>query len=130
MARLNDLAAFRAAVSWLVQQGKVGLMDGLYEEVVTAIAQDKDGQKNFVQDLYAAVPEEDLLEEMARMLRPEELSCPLRLVFQRVEHLHQACPEHMGDWYFSGNYPTQGGNRFVNRAFVHFMEGSDGRSYQ
>ncbi len=128
MARLNDLAAFRAAVSCLVKQGKVGLMEALYEEVLAAIAEGSDGEKNYVQALYAAVDNNNILEEMAQMLKPEELKCPLRFVFQRVAHLHSACPEHVGDWYFSGNYPTQGGNRFVNRAFVHFMEGSDGRS--
>ena len=85
--------------------------------------------ENHVQALYAPFNDEEITAEIARIITTEDLSAEVQVIFQTVDDLHTACPEHLGDWYFTGDYPTKGGSVVVNRAFVHFYEGNPDRAY-
>lgn len=80
---------------------------------------------NYVTDIYKSFTQEEISDKIAAMLTPDEVNCPVQLVFQTIEGLHAACPDHTGDWYFTGIYPTPGGNRLVNKAFINYYEGKE-----
>ena len=84
---------------------------------------------NYVKELYAPFTDEEISQKITELLRPEAMQCDLDIIFQSVENLHKACPKNLGDWYFTGNYPTPGGNRVVNQAFINFYEGNKQRAY-
>ncbi|MCI5779890.1 MAG: class II glutamine amidotransferase [Lentisphaeria bacterium] len=127
MATAGELAAFQAVVSRLRKQGR----DDLIEEAGDLARADlaSGGGCNRMRMLYDAVPEEDLIDEITALLTPPELRAELRVVFQSCENLRRCCPQHRGDWYFTGDYPTPGGVRFVNRALVNFLENHHERAY-
>ena len=84
---------------------------------------------NQVKAIYAPFSDEEISERISQLLTPKDVSAEVRIIFQSVEGLHQACPDHLGDWYFTGNFPTPGGHRVVNKAFVYYMEGNTARAY-
>ena len=84
---------------------------------------------NYVKEIYAPFSEEEISVKITELLVPEEMNCPVEIIFQSVENLHKACPKNLGDWYFTGDYPTAGGNRVVNRAYINFFEGNKERAY-
>jgi amidophosphoribosyltransferase len=86
-------------------------------------------QENVVKDIYRPFTAQQVSDKIAELLTPADINAEVKLVFQSIEGLHAACPEHSGDWYFTGNYPTPGGNRVVNRAFINYMEGRNVRAY-
>jgi amidophosphoribosyltransferase len=86
-------------------------------------------QENVVKDIYRPFTAQQISDKIAELLTPEDLNAEVALVYQSIEGLHAACPEHTGDWYFTGNYPTPGGNRVVNRAFINYCEGKNVRAY-
>ncbi len=117
MSRLEELCAFRAAMSLISERG----MDDLVEEVYDLCKNDSDSS-NHVRMLYAPFSTEELNQKIVELLRPEGMESPIELVFQDIEGLHHSCPNHPGDWYFTGHYPTPGGIRKVNQAFVDYYE--------
>lgn len=122
MASMEEFAAFRAAIELLVESGRWSLIDEVYRHCVEQTALPKEQQVNCVKDIYAPFSDEDISRKMVEMLRPRGVTTPVEIVFQSLEGLHRACPDHRGDWYFSGNYPTPGGVRLVNKAFIEYYE--------
>lgn len=127
MARLGDLAAFRALLALLSEAGLNSELKQTEANILRAREQGSDGDRNWVADLYARFSDAQLAQKMAEQLSPEGVQAKINLVFQSIEGLHKACPKHTGDWYFSGEYPTPGGFRFVNQAFLKFVQGENGR---
>ncbi|HSM63946.1 MAG TPA: hypothetical protein VK833_08425, partial [Gillisia sp.] len=129
MARLEGLVAFRAALELLKDAGKYDLIEEVYKKCkLQEHMEDKD-VKNFVKEIYAPFTDQEISDKIAELLSEPEVKTKVKIIYQTVENLHKACPKHLGDWYFTGNYPTFGGNRVVNRAFINFYEGNEGRSY-
>lgn len=129
MSRMSEFAAFRAAVELLKERGMQSVIDEVYQKSLAQKDKPKEEIVNYVKEIYAPFTDEDISNKMAEMLTPKGTKAVIELVFQSVENLHKACPNHKGDWYFSGNYPTPGGNRMVNTAFINYVEGVDKRSY-
>lgn len=124
MPRLEDFAAFRACIALLEERGMTSLIDEVYEKSACQRNIPKEEIVNHVKELYAPFTDEEISEKMAEQLTPAGIETPIEIVFQSIENLHKACPNNNGDWYFSGNYPTPGGNRIVNNAFVRYYEGA------
>lgn len=122
MPRLEDFAAFRACVALLEERGMKSIIDEVYQKSIAQKDKPKEEIVNYVKDLYAPFSDEEISEKMAEQLTPEGIKAPVEIVFQTIENLHLACPNNKGDWYFSGNYPTPGGNRIVNNAFISYYE--------
>ena len=129
MARLEDLAAFRAALELLKESGKDGIIKEVYEKCLTQVDLEDKEVQNFVKEIYDPFTNEQISDKMSEMLSEESVKAEVKLIFQTVENLHIACPKNLGDWYFTGDYPTFGGNRVVNRAFINFYEGKSERAY-
>ncbi len=129
MARMNEFCAFRAAIELLKESGRQAIIDEVYRKSKVQENLPKEQVVNYVKEIYKSFAQEDISAKIAEMLTPAEVDCPVQLVYQTIEGLHQACPNHTGDWYFTGNYPTPGGNRLVNKAFINYYEGNDGLTY-
>lgn len=129
MSRMSEFAAFRAAIALLKERGMHSVIDDVYQKSVAQKDKPKEEIINYVKEIYAPFTDEDISNKMAQMLTPKGTEAEVELVFQSIENLHKACPANNGDWYFSGNYPTPGGNRMVNTAFINYIEGIDKRSY-
>ncbi len=122
MPHLEELAAFRAVISLLDSQGRQGVIDEVYHAALLNSGLPADKQENVVKRLYDEFSDPEVAERIAEMLTPPEINARVRILFQTLEGLHDAVPGCPGDWYFSGNYPTPGGNRMVNRAFIDYYE--------
>ena len=129
MARMNEFCAFRAAIELLKESGRQQIIDDVYRKSKEQENLPKEQVVNYVKEIYKSFAQEEISAKIAEMLTPAEVDCPVQLVYQTIEGLHQACPNHTGDWYFTGNYPTPGGNRLVNKAFINYYEGNDGLTY-
>lgn len=127
MSRMKDFVAFRATLELLKESGKEYLLDEVYDKC--EMAKHDKSAPNYVKELYAPFSYEEVSEKVAEIIKPADLKAEVQVVYQTVENLHKACPNHSGDWYFTGNYPTPGGNKVVNRAFVNFMQGKTVRAY-
>ena len=129
MANLESLVAFRAALALLKDHNKYHIIKDVYEKCKAQIHLEDKDVKNFIKDVYAPFTDEEISDKIAELLSDETIKADVKIIFQSVENLHKACPEHLGDWYFTGNYPTNGGNRVVNKAFINFYEGNKERAY-
>jgi amidophosphoribosyltransferase len=130
MARLGDLVAFQAADSLHRERGsRERLFAEVYEDAKRVVDDESAERINHVRRIYEAFSDEELSERIAQLLTPEGFKPKLEILFQTVENLHASCPDHRGDWYFTGNYPTPGGTRVANKAFVYYMEGRKERAY-
>jgi amidophosphoribosyltransferase len=129
MARLEDFIAFRAAVALHKDRGTESMIDKIYKDCLSSAKLDKTDIVNHVQRLYEPFTDEEISKKIAELLIPEGMGAPVEIIFQKIEELHKACPKNKGDWYFTGNYPTPGGNKVVNRAFINFYEGKRERAY-
>ncbi|GLB53104.1 amidophosphoribosyltransferase [Neptunitalea chrysea] len=129
MARLEDLVAFRAALALHEDAGTEDIIEDIYQRCLSQVDYTDTDVVNVVKDLYAPFTNEQISDKIATLLAPKALKAELDIVFQSVEKLHEACPKNLGDWYFTGDYPTPGGNRVVNRAFINFFEGNKERAY-
>lgn len=127
MSRMKDFVAFRAVLELLKESGKDNLLTEVYDKCVASIG--KKNVPNYVKELYDPFTYDEVSDKIARIVTPANMNAQVEVVYQTVENLHKACPNHTGDWYFTGNYPTPGGNRVVNKAFVNFMEGKLVRAY-
>ncbi|SFW41297.1 amidophosphoribosyltransferase [Sinomicrobium oceani] len=129
MARLEDLVAFRAALELHKERGTYDIVKKIYDECQGQVGYLDTDVKNAVQQLYDAFTDEEISEKISELLCTDDIEAEVKIIFQSVENLHKACPKNLGDWYFTGNYPTPGGNRVVNRAFINFYEGNNERAY-
>ena len=125
MARMNEFCAFRAAIELLKESGKQYIIDEVYRKSKAQESLPKEKVINYVTEIYKPFTQDEISVKIAEMLTPPDVDCPVELVYQTIEGLHNACPKNRGDWYFSGNYPTPGGNRLVNLAFINYYEGRD-----
>ena len=129
MAKLSDFIAFRAAVELLKDNGKEYLIRDIYEKAKEEIKRPVDKIKNLVKDIYRPFTAEEISDKIAGMLRNDRIKARIVVVYQSIEGLHKACPGHKGDWYFTGDYPTPGGNKVVNQSFINYIEGRNERAY-
>lgn len=129
MSRMGDFAAFAAAVELLKDKGMGELLETTYIAAKAELAKPSEQQRCVVQDIYAPLTDEEVSKKIAEMLRPKDLRAEFDILFQSVDNLHEACPGDRGDWYFTGNYPTPGGNQVANRSYVYYMEGRKDRAY-
>jgi amidophosphoribosyltransferase len=129
MAILSKFIAFDAAISLIRETGKESILNSLYEKAKAELLKPKEEQINVVQEIYRTFTNEEISQKIGDLLRPKDLKADLQIIYQTIEGLHQSCPNNLGDWYFTGNYPTPGGNKVANKAFVNFMEGKNERAY-
>ncbi len=129
MARLEDLIAFEATLELHKQRGTYGIVEDIYKKCLLQKSKPDEEIVNYVKELYTPFTDEEISQKITELLRPDTMQCDLDIIFQSVENLHKACPKNLGDWYFTGNYPTPGGNRVVNQAFINFYEGNKQRAY-
>lgn len=129
MARLDDLIAFRATIELLKETQKGGIINKVYSLCKAQENKPKEEIVNHVKQIYEPFTPEQISIKIAELLKLDHVQSKLEIVYQRIENLHKACPNHLGDWYFTGNYPTPGGNRVVNRAFINFIENRTDRAY-
>ncbi|GGH37279.1 amidophosphoribosyltransferase [Mangrovimonas yunxiaonensis] len=129
MARLEDLIAFRAMLELLEENNKYHMVEEVYQKCKAQVTLEDKDVRNFVKELYAQFTDEEISDKIAQLIADETVNAKVETIFQPVENLHKACPKNLGDWYFTGNYPTAGGNRVVNRAFINFFEGNKERAY-
>ena len=129
MARLEDLVAFQAALALHHERGTYHIIKEVYEKCLTQVALSDDKVVNYVKEVYAPFSDEEISDKIRDLLLPKNFASEVAVIFQTVDNLHKACPMNLGDWYFTGDYPTNGGNRVVNRAFINFYEGNKERAY-
>ena len=129
MAKMEDFIAFRAAIALLKSEGKEDVIKETYKECLKELKLPSSKMKNKVKKIYIDYTDEDISNQISKLLKEKEIKTDVQVIFQTVESLHSACPKNLGDWYFTGNYPTQGGNKVVNQSFVNYYEGSKKRAY-
>jgi len=129
MANLESLVAFNAALALLKDNNKYHLVEEVYNKCKAQVNLEDKDVKNFVKEIYDSFTDIEISAKIAELLTDHSVNAEVEIIFQPVENLHKACPHNLGDWYFTGNYPTVGGNRVVNRAFINFFEGNKERAY-
>lgn len=129
MAKMGDFCAFAAAIELLKETGRQDVIDNVYKACKEQQNLPKEDIVNCVKDIYRPFSVEEISAKIAKMLTPEDMHAQVEIVFQSVENLHKACPNDRGDWYFTGDYPTPGGNKVVNTAFINYIEGRNARAY-
>ncbi len=129
MSKMKDFVAFRALVELLKDTNQSHLLDEAYQRCKAQLKLPKEEMKNEVQALYAHFTDDEISKKIAQIVTPKGITPKVEVIYQSIEGLHNACPNNLGDWYFSGNYPTPGGVKVVNRAFINYMEGKDERAY-
>ncbi len=129
MAKLGDFIAFQAAIALLKDTGKQSVIDVTYQQCKAQENFPKEKIINHVKAIYNSFTAEEISKKISELLTPDNINAKVEIVYQSIEGLHDACPNHKGDWYFTGNYPTPGGNRVVNNAFIYYYEGKNKRAY-
>lgn len=129
MSRLGDFIAFNAAIALLKENGQAGLIDEVYHKSKAQENKPKEEIVNYVKEIYAPFTDEQISGKITELVTPDNINAKTEVVYNTIESLHKACPYNTGDWYFTGNYPTPGGNKVVNRAFINYYEGNNKRAY-
>ncbi|MEI6048784.1 MAG: amidophosphoribosyltransferase [Bacteroidota bacterium] len=129
MAKLGDFIAFKAAIELLKDTGRESLIQKIYNQAISELRKPVEEMKNVVREIYKPFSPEEVSKKISSMLKSDEIGSEVEIVFQSIEGLHEACPGHSGDWYFTGNYPTPGGNKVVNQSFINYVEGRNIRAY-
>ena len=129
MSRMGDFVAFEAAISLLRETGKESVIEEVYQNCIESQKLGNKQVKNYVQQIYNPFTDQQISDRIALIITPKEIKTQVQVIYQTLDNLHKAIPEHLGDWYFSGNYPTLGGNKVVNKAFMNWMEGKNQRAY-
>lgn len=129
MSKLGDFIAFRAAVELLKERNMEDVLTKAHEEIKELQRTNQLHTRNVVRDIYHPFTPEDISNKIAQLITPAEVDVPVQVIYQTIEDLHDSCPTNTGDWYFTGNYPTPGGNRVCNKAFLNYMEGRNVRGY-
>lgn len=129
MAKMGDFIAFQAIIELLKQHGKEQVIKDVYRKCKDQENLPKEQIKNYVKEIYDHFSYDEVSGKIAELLTPKDIHADVEIIYQTVEDLHKACPNHLGDWYFTGDYPTPGGNKVVNRAFMNYVEGKNERAY-
>lgn len=129
MSRMGEFVAFEAAISLLRQRNMHSIIDDVYQKCLLSQEMDKEKVINYVKEIYEPFTYDEISKEIARIITPSDINAEVGVIYQTLEDLHTACPDHLGDWYFSGDYPTPGGNKVVNKAYMNWMEGKNARAY-
>ena len=129
MARLEDFVAFKAALALLKEANQYDLVEKVYEKCKQQVDLEDSEVQNFVKEIYEPFTYEQVSKKIGELLSDETVKAEVEVIYQKVDKLHEACPKNLGDWYFTGDYPTPGGNRVVNRSFINFFEGNKERAY-
>ncbi|MHC1703890.1 MAG: amidophosphoribosyltransferase [Tenuifilaceae bacterium] len=129
MAKLGDFVAFKATIELLKETGQEGIINNVYKNCKAQQNLPKEEVVNYVKDIYRPFTDDQISDKIAQILTPKGMKAKVKIVYQTIENLHQACPNDLGDWYFTGNYPTPGGNRVVNTSFINYIEGRNQRAY-
>jgi len=129
MAKLGDFIAFRAAIELLKDTGKESVIQSVYSSALKELQKPVEEMKNLVREIYKPFSTEEISAKISSMLKSDDIKSEVKIVFQSIEGLHEACPGHLGDWYFTGNYPTPGGNKVVNQSLINYIEGRNVRAY-
>ncbi len=129
MAKMEDFIAFRAAIRLLKNEGKESIIKKTYQDCLKELKLPSLKMKNKVSQIYSDYSDEQISDQISKILKEGDIKSKVQVIFQPVENLHKACPKNLGDWYFTGNYPTPGGNKVVNQAFVNYYEGTGKRAY-
>jgi amidophosphoribosyltransferase len=129
MAKMGDFIAFEATIQLLRDTNQTAIIDEVYKKCLEQVNLPKEQVRNYVKEIYAPFTDEQVSAKIAKLLTPPTIKAKVEIVFQSVANLHVACPNHLGDWYFTGNYPTPGGNKVVNKAFINWVEKRNERAY-
>jgi amidophosphoribosyltransferase len=129
MAKLEGLIAFQAAIELLKERGMANVINEVYKKSKAQENLPDAEVVNYVTEIYAPFTDQEISNKIAQMLTTSDINAEVKIIFQSVDNLHEACPKNLGDWYFTGDYPTPGGNRVVNKAFLNYYEGNDARAY-
>jgi amidophosphoribosyltransferase len=129
MSKLKDFVAFQAMIALIKERKLEKKIDEVYKKCKAQENLPKEEMKNYLVELYGLFTDDEISAQISKIVTPPEITAEVDVIFQTIENLHIACPNHNGDWYFSGNYPTPGGNKVVNKAFMNYYEGSDARAY-
>lgn len=129
MSRLKDFVAFQAMLALLKETKREHLLQDVYKKCKAQENLPKEQMVNNLKDLYALFSDDEISNKVAQIVKPDDIEAEVGVIYQSIENVHKACPEHRGDWYFSGDYPTPGGNKVVNKAFINFIEGVAARAY-
>jgi len=129
MSRMGEFVAFEAAISLLKERDMDDVILKVYQLCKDSAKLPKEEVTNYVQAIYEPFTDQEISDRIAKIITPKGIKCKVEVIYQTLDNLHKACPDHTGDWYFSGNYPTPGGNKVVNRAFANWMEGKNQRGY-
>ncbi|MDA9227774.1 amidophosphoribosyltransferase [Flavobacteriales bacterium] len=129
MAILGDFVAFQAAIELLKDNNKQEVIEEIYKKCTAQISLPKEEMKNYVKEIYAPFSAKEISSKISQILKPKDTKAEVEIIYQSIEDLHIACPKHSGDWYFTGNYPTPGGNKVVTKAFINYVEGNKKRAY-
>ncbi len=129
MSKMNDFIAFRAVIALLNEKGMTNIIDETYQKIIALEASNELHTENVVRQLYKPFTPEEISDKIAQLITPEDIKIPVEVIYQTIEALHDCCPTNTGDWYFTGNYPTPGGNKVCNKAFKNYVEGKNVRGY-
>jgi amidophosphoribosyltransferase len=129
MSKMNDFIAFRAVIALLNEKGMTHIIDETYQKIIALEASNELHTENVVRQLYKPFTPEEVSDKIAQLITPEDIKIPVEVIYQTIEALHDCCPTNTGDWYFTGNYPTPGGNKVCNKAFKNYVEGKNVRGY-
>ena len=129
MARMGDLIAFRAAIQLIKDSKNDDIIEKVYKKCVDENKKDVNEIKNLVTEIYNPFSDDQISSKISQMLKEKDIKADVEVIYQSIDNLHKACPDDLGDWYFSGNYPTPGGNKVVNQAYINYYEGSNSRAY-
>ena len=129
MARIEDFIAFKAAIELLKETNQYHVVDKVYKKAIDQREKEDAEIVNFVKEIYSPFTSEQVSKKIAQMLKTKDINAEVEVIYQSVDNLHKACPDNLGDWYFTGDYPTDGGHRVVNEAFINFYEGNNKRAY-
>ena len=129
MSKMGDFIAFRAVIALLNEKGMTHVIDETYQKIIELEATNELHTENVVRQLYKPFTPEDISDKIAQLITPEDIKIPVEVIYQTIEALHDCCPTNTGDWYFTGNYPTPGGNKVCNKAFKNYVEGKNVRGY-
>jgi amidophosphoribosyltransferase len=129
MAKMGDFIAFQAAVELLKDRKKENILEEVYEKCKLQENLPKEEMINHVQQIYAPFNAVEISQKISQLLTPINTKAEVEIIYQSIKNLHESCPDHLGDWYFTGDYPTPGGNKVVCRAFINYIEGNNQRAY-
>jgi len=129
MAKLGDFVAFQAAIELLKETGQKNIINDVYNKSISQKNLPKEEIINYVKLIYKPFTPDQISDKIIKLLKPNDIKADVHIIYNSIENLHKACPENKGDWYFTGNYPTPGGNMVVNNSFINYIEGKNQRAY-